>query len=188
MERLVRVKGVSAIQNSSLPVPSEDSAEPKHTTQAEDSAKTRRIPCTQAKHKTRQRLNRESCRWVFIVLDFHIFANVLAHPRREGSLKIKLDACRRRMERLVRVKGVSATKKCLAAGASRRLGRNQARNLRRGLHKDSAEPLHTTQAKDSAKTRRKTSTQAEHKTRLRLSEKSWHSGCIALGFHILANV
>jgi hypothetical protein len=28
-------------------------------------------------------------------------ANVLAHPRREGSLKIKLDACRRRMERLV---------------------------------------------------------------------------------------
>jgi hypothetical protein len=26
----------------------------------------------------------------------------LAHPRRDGSLKIKLDACRRRMERLVR--------------------------------------------------------------------------------------
>jgi hypothetical protein len=25
----------------------------------------------------------------------------LAHPRRDGSLKIKLDACRRRMERLV---------------------------------------------------------------------------------------
>jgi hypothetical protein len=25
----------------------------------------------------------------------------IAHPRRDGSLKIKLDACRRRMERLV---------------------------------------------------------------------------------------
>jgi hypothetical protein len=32
--------------------------------------------------------------------------NVLAHPRRDGSLKNKLDACRRRMERLVRVKRV----------------------------------------------------------------------------------
>jgi hypothetical protein len=28
-------------------------------------------------------------------------ANVLAHPRRDGSPKIKQDACRRRMERLV---------------------------------------------------------------------------------------
>jgi hypothetical protein len=29
--------------------------------------------------------------------------NVLAHPRRDGSMKIKPDACRRRMERLVRL-------------------------------------------------------------------------------------
>jgi hypothetical protein len=42
-------------------------------------------------------------------LIFIFLANVLAHLRRDESLKIKLDACRRRMERLVRVKGVSAT-------------------------------------------------------------------------------
>jgi hypothetical protein len=32
----------------------------------------------------------------------YYFAERIVHPRRDGSLKIRLDACRRRMERLVR--------------------------------------------------------------------------------------
>ena len=34
-------------------------------------------------------------------INVRILTQRLTHPRRDGSLKIKLDACRRRMERLV---------------------------------------------------------------------------------------
>ena len=81
-------------------------------------------------------------------------AERLAHPRRDGSLKIKLDACRRRMERLVGfslmawdVRGLS---RALAetrqkpstqplAETPQRLGENLAPNLSRSLGKDSTD-------------------------------------------------
>jgi hypothetical protein len=87
--------------------------------------------------------------WTFIIL-----AERLAHPRREESMKIKLDAFRRRMERLV---GFSLIF-CYVAGLSRasaetrqkpsteplpetpqRLGGNLAPNLSRSLGKEPTE-------------------------------------------------
>jgi hypothetical protein len=45
----------------------------------------------------------EGCRGMLELcpVDFINLENVLAHPRRDESLKIKLDAYRRRMQRLV---------------------------------------------------------------------------------------
>jgi hypothetical protein len=68
-------------------------------------------------------------------------ANVLAHPRRDRSMKNKLDACRRRMERLV---GFDA------------LGRW---GFVQNFCRDSAETKHATLAGDSTKTRQKHCTQ-----------------------------
>jgi hypothetical protein len=85
---------------------------------------------------------------------FYFFTERLAHPRRNGSLKIKLDACRRRMERLVRVKRVLVSDIGFLFIPC----------------EESAEPKHEAFTGDSTKTRRNSSTQPKPETRQRLGE------------------
>jgi hypothetical protein len=89
----------------------------------------------------------------------------LAHPRRDGSPKNKLDACRRRMERLVRVKRVLVSEIGFLDMPC----------------EESAEPKHEAFAGDSTKTRRNPSTQPKPETRQRLGELLAHKPSIRLG-------